>query len=307
MRWEKLGRVHVARGERPWQHARAYLPTSLALDSGRIRVFVAFLDADSVGRLGFVDVAADDPTQVLDVSADPALDVGAPGMFDDSGVNPLSAFRHEGRIWLYYAGWQRSRAVPYLLFTGLAHSDDGGASFTRHSRIPVLDRTEAEPTLRSGAFVCPRAGGGFRAWYVTGEGWTESQGKLRPTYAMRYAESDDGIRWPDAGTPCLTPTAPDEYGFGRPYVDTDGDTLRMWYSIRSHSRGYRLGYAESADGIEWNRMDDRVGIDVSSEGWDSEMIHCGWVQGAEDATYLFYNGNGYGATGFGVAALSSSS
>ena len=81
----------------------------------------------------------------------------------------------------------------------------------------------------------------------------------------------------------------------------------MWYSVRSHSRGYRLGYAESRDGVQWERRDSEVGIDVSESGWDSEMIHCGWIQEAWGRTYLFYNGNDYGATGFGVAVLRSSS
>jgi hypothetical protein len=308
MRWEKLGHVYVARGEQPWAQSRAYLPTSLELDDERIRVYVAFLDSDLIGRVGYVDVHAGDPTRVLEVSRQPVLDAGRPGAFDDSGVNPASVFRHDGRIWLYYVGWQHGTRVPYLLFTGLAFSDDGGSSFQRHARVPVLDRSDAEPTLRSGAFVAPPCGRrGFRAWYVSGESWVESQGRLRPSYGLRYAESPDGIDWPPEGTPCLEPAAPDEYGFGRPYVEDGGDRLRMWYSIRSHSRGYRLGYAESRDGIEWERLDAEAGIDVSADGWDSEMIHCGWVQPAGSATYLFYNGNGYGETGFGVAALRTSS
>lgn len=307
MEWQKLGRVYTAGGEQAWAQSRAYLPTSLALDDERIRVFVAFLDDDMVGRVGYVDVDAGDPTRVLAVSEQPVLDVGQPGAFDDSGVNPTAVFRHDRRVWLYYVGWQRSVGVPYLLFTGLAHSDDGGATFERHARVPVLDRTDAEPMLRSGAFVHPAPGGGFRAWYVTGDRFIESRGRMRPTYAMRYAESDNGVTWPDRGTPCLEPMAPDEYGFGRPYVVDDGERLRMWYSIRTHSRTYRLGYAESADGIDWERRDDESGIDVSAAGWDSEMIHCGWVQPAASGTYLFYNGNGYGETGFGAAVLRSSS
>jgi hypothetical protein len=305
--WHKLGHVYTAAGERPWARSRAYLPTSLALDDERIRVYVAFLDGELVGRLGYVDVDASDPTRVIGVSEQPVLGAGQPGTFDDSGVNPTSVFRHDGRIWLYYVGWQRSTRVPYLLFTGLAFSDDGGDTFRRHARVPVLDRSDVEPTLRSGAFVAPQAGGGFRAWYVSGDRWVESQGKLRPSYGLRYAESPDGVSWPAAGTPCLEPAAPDEYGFGRPYVMDDGGRLRMWYSIRSHSRGYRLGYAESRDGIAWERRDAEAGVDVSAEGWDSEMIHCGWLQRTANGTYLFYNGNGYGETGFGVAALTSSS
>jgi hypothetical protein len=301
--WEKLGCVYVAEGEQAWAQRRAFLPASVLLSGGRIRVFVAFLDSEMVGRVGFVDVAAADPTEVVEVSEEPALDVGDPGMFDDAGVNPLSVFCWQDRLWMYYVGWQRTWRAPYLLFTGLAYSNDEGRSFRRHARIPVLDRTHAEPMLRSGTFVAPPDGDGFRAWYMTGDRWIESRGRTRPTYGMRYIESPDGVSWPCAGTPCLDPVPPDEYGFGRPYVLRDRGRLRMWYSIRSHSKGYRLGYAESADGIVWERRDDEVGIDVSGSGWDSEMIHCGWLQQTKFGTYLFYNGNNYGETGFGVAVL----
>jgi hypothetical protein len=299
MRWRKLGRVYVAGGEASWAQNRAYLPTSIALDSERIRVFAAFLDDQNVGRIGFVDVHANDPKRVLKVSRVPALDIGEPGMFDDSGVSPLTVFRHGGEIWMYYIGWQRSERVPYFMFTGLARSHDG-ESFARHSNVPVLDRTDAEPTLRSGTFVSP-SDAGFRAWYMTGREWGESDGRLRPRYHMRYIESEDGISWPPEGTPCLEPEAPDEYGFGRPYVIREDGRYRMWYSIRTHSRGYRLGYAESPDGIAWTRCDNRAGLDVSPSGWDSQMVFGGWIQEAQAGRYLFYNGNGYGESGFGVA------
>ena len=299
--------MYVARGEKAWARSRAFLPTSVLLGDDSIRVFVAFLDEEMVGRVGFVDVAASDPTRVVDVSERPALDAGAPGMFDDSGVNPLSVLRRDGRLWLYYMGWQRTARVPYLLFTGLAHSDDDGQTFHRHAPVPVFDRTPAEPVMRSGAFVLPADGERLRAWYSAGSGWIEAGGRARPAYGLRYAESDDGVAWPDEGIVCLEPAAPDEYGLARPFVLHDGDRLRMWFSVRSHSRGYRLGYAESADGLSWERDDERAGIDVSSAGWDSEMVHSAWVQPTHHGTYLFYNGNNYGESGFGVAALTSPS
>ena len=79
----------------------------------------------------------------------------------------------------------------------------------------------------------------------------------------------------------------------------------MWYSFRAQPTidSYRIGYAESADGLEWVRMDDRVGIDVSSSGWDSEMICYPKVFEHQGKLYLLYNGNGYGKSGFGLAVL----
>jgi hypothetical protein len=305
MVWEKLGRVHVASGERPWAQTHAYLPTSLALDD-RIRVFVAFLDRDKVGRLGYVDVAASDPTRVLDVSPEPVLDVGQAGTFDDNGISPLSVLRRDGSVWLYYAGWQLGVRLRYFLFVGLAISDDDGRSFRRYSRVPVLDRSDPEPTLRTGCFVAP-TDDGLRMWYMAGETWVRSQDRLMPSYAMRVIESADGVSWPVSGEVCLEPRLPDEFGFGRPYVLRDDRGYRMWYGIRLRERGYRLGYAESPDGRSWQRRDDEVGIDVSPTGWDSEMVGYPWIQRTDHGTYLFYNGNNYGETGFGVAVLRSSS
>ena len=77
----------------------------------------------------------------------------------------------------------------------------------------------------------------------------------------------------------------------------------MWYSIRSLSKGYRLGYAESEDGVNWRRKDNEIGIDVSDNGWDSEMICFPAIIDVNSERYLFYNGNNYGETGFGYAVL----
>jgi hypothetical protein len=76
----------------------------------------------------------------------------------------------------------------------------------------------------------------------------------------------------------------------------------MWYCYRGTA--YRLGYAESADGIAWARKDEEVGIDISPSGWDSEMLAYPWVLRHGNAMYMFYNGNSYGKSGVGLAIAS---
>jgi hypothetical protein len=140
-------------------------------------------------------------------------------------------------------------------------------------------------------------------WYVAGSDWTTGEGKSLPRYNLRYLESADGRTWGQLGRVSLDFQNADEHAFGRPWVLKDSTGHRMFYSIRTKSRGYRLGYAESGDGLEWRRKDDLVGIDVSEEGWDSEMIAYSSVWRQGNKVYLFYNGNGCGATGFGFAEL----
>jgi hypothetical protein len=300
MRWKKLGHVYTANGDAAWAKSHAYLPTPILLDRDRIRVFVALLDAKNVGRPGYVDVAADDPRRVLDVSREPLLDLGRLGTFDENGVNPLSLVDRDGVLYLYYLGWQRGVSVRYYLFTGLAVSRDGGSTFQRVSEAPVLDRSNGELFIRSGTFVTCEDGL-WKLWYAAGNRWIDVQGKQTPTYDLRYLESSDPARWGPVGAVCLEPAAPDEYGFGRPFVRRTADGYQMWLSVRTQSKGYRLGFAESADGRAWKRRGEIAGLDVSPEGWDSEMVCFPALIDVGGTTYLFYNGNGYGQTGFGVA------
>jgi hypothetical protein len=306
MTWRKLGRVYVADGEREWAVSHAYLPTSILLSDDVIRVYLAFLDADRVGRVGFVDLDASDPLDVIRVSDEPVLDIGARGTFDDNGVTPVSIVPFEGELLLYYVGWQLGVKVRYFLFAGLAVSTDGGLTFQRRSQVPLLDRSEGELFVRTAPSVMLDEGR-WKMWYVGGDSWVRAPDGIEvPSYSMRYLESPSPVEWPRHGEVCLKPEGPEEIGFGRPWVLKDGDRFRNWYSIRTADRGYRIGYAESADGRSWTRLDDQAGIEVSGAGWDSEMVCFACVQPTAHGTYMFYNGNNYGETGFGAAVLEES-
>lgn len=300
MRWRKLGLLYAPDGRRPWARSHAMLPTPLAISDEIVRLYVAHLDEHSVGRIGYVEVALADPTQPLAVTEYPVLDIGIPGTFDDNGVVPLCMAKAEGQLRLYYSGFQLQTKVPYTIFSSLAVSDDDGRSFRRISNLPLLDRVDGEMFFRAAPFVL-QANGKWRMWYIGGDTWiADENGKLLPYYSLRYTDSADGILWCNPSTECLVPQAPDEIGFGRPFIRCDNGGYRMWYSIRRR-RGYRLGYAESVDGLTWTRHDDRAGIAPSESGWDSEMICYAAVVTAPDRWLMFYNGNGYGRTGVGVA------
>ena len=97
-----------------------------------------------------------------------------------------------------------------------------------------------------------------------------------------------------------------EYAISRPSViRTAKGIYRMWYSYRAQANvaTYRIGYAESNDGLKWVRMDEASGIDVSASDWDSEMICYPRVFEHKGQLFMLYNGNGYGKTGFGLAVL----
>ena len=130
-------------------------------------------------------------------------------------------------------------------------------------------------------------------------------GKSMPVYVLKYAESRDGKTWPKNGQTILDLSGNDEHGFGRPWVSVlQNGCYQLFYSIRRRSLGqYRLGYAESRDGIHWTRLDDEMGLDVTSGAFDSDAIMYASSITAHGDTYCFYNGNRFGKDGFAVAKL----
>jgi sucrose-6-phosphate hydrolase SacC (GH32 family) len=302
MKWRKMGLVYAPDRSRSWSKKYAFPPTPYFVADNVLRLYVAFCDENTVGRIGFVEVRADNPSQVLRVSPEPVLDIGTPGAFDENGVLPTCIVTVGKHLYLYYVGYQLGHKVRYFQFQGLAVSQDGGNSFTRSSKVPVIERSDKEMLNRTSAFVMLE-NGVFKMWYVGGSQWVNVNGKSLPRYNLRYLESPDGNTWGDEGRVCLDFHSPDEHAFGRPWVVKDGGRYRMFYSVRTHSKGYRLGYAESLDGLAWERNDAALGLNVSPAGWDSQMIAYSSLVRYRDAVYLFYNGNNCGETGFGYAVL----
>lgn len=305
MKWRKLGVVWNTDGSYPWAKTHAMGPTPFRLNDEVIRVFITCLDEKGRGRPGYVDVAANDPTRVIGASPCEVLDIGEPGTFDDNGLMAISIVQPElNTLFMYYAGFEICTHIRYRIFSGLAVSKDGGKTFTRYSRTPILDRTSKELFFRGGPFAMFDEGV-FKLWYVAGSEWTSLNGKPMPIYDLRYQESKDGIHWAESGKLSMAITGEDEHGFGRPWVVKRGSNdYQLFYSIRRRSfAAYRLGYAESTDGINWIRKDEEMGLDVSPGGFDSDAIMYSAVISVGDKTYCFYNGNNFGEQGFGVAEL----
>jgi len=145
----------------------------------------------------------------------------------------------------------------------------------------------------------------FKLWYIAGSDWVTIGGKAMPKYELRYQESVDGIHWLPNGVVSMAITGEDEHGFGRPWVIKRGpEDYQLFYSIRRRScAAYRLGYAESTDGVHWIRKDEEMGLDVEPGRFDSAAMMYSSVISVKGRTYCFYNGNNFGQDGFGVAEL----
>lgn len=302
MKWLKHGVVWTPAGTQWWARTHATCPTPIWLDDQTLRVYVQCRDEHNVGRIGFIDLDPNDPRKVIRESQEPVLDVGLPGSFDDNGVFPTSVIRvPDGRLFMYYVGFELCHLIRYRLLTGLAISTDNGNTFQRAQATPVLERSPDEQLFRCGPWV-EREGDRFRMWYVAGSEWETIEGKQMPIYDIRYAQSNDGMHWPAKGQVVMPVALENEHGFGRPVVRNGPDGYRMFYSIRKRNPArYRMGYAQSHDGLTWQRLDADMGLDVTEGAWDGDAISYGIDIEAGGRTWLLYNGNDFGGTGLGIA------
>lgn len=295
MKWRKLGLVITPRRELWWMQSHAMTPTVAPGEGSCVQVYFSGRDAKNRSHIGYAILDLTRLADVVEFSREPVLTLGELGCFDDNGVTPSWIVDHEGRRYLYYIGWNKGVTVRMHLFGGLALSDDGGETFHRFSRAPILERMDVDPFLNTAPCVLVEDGL-WRMWYVSGVGWVHRD---LPRYHIRYAESRDGIHWTRRGIVCIDFASPDEHALARPCVRKEDGRYKMWFSYKGAS--YRIGYAESKDGIRWERRDEEAGIDVSPSGWDSEMIEYACVFEHSGVRYMFYNGDDYGRDGVGLA------
>jgi len=307
MKWIKKGLIFCPDKNHEWMQTHAQVPFA---DKNNNIVRIYFGTRDSFNRTvtTYVDLAADNPKNILFKSDHYVLGLGETGQFDDCGAMPSWIVTKNNNKYLFYTGWNKGGTIPYKLAIGLAVSNDGGNSYKRIYQGPIMDRSIYDP-IWCGQPSVMIENGKWKMWYLSSTKMKLVNGIPEPYYHVKYAESLDGMTWNRTGVVCIDY---DEFteAIGRPCVFKKAGIYRMFFSFRNlhnyrvdRTNSYRLGYAESKDGVNWVRMDNEVGIERSETGWDSEMMEYCSIYEHNNKLYMLYNGNGFGRSGFGYAVL----
>jgi hypothetical protein len=315
MKWKKLGKIFD-----PTQHTLtnrcvefAQSPQTLVL-TDRVRVYFSTRERDSVGKylshVAYADFSRD-MARLLDVSSQTVLPLGGLGCFDEHGIFPINVLKDGNRVLAYTTGWNRRVSVSADASIGFAISHDDGKTFQRYGTGPLLTLSLCEPFLVADAFV-QRYGDTYHMWYIYGTKWQRFSETEPPdrVYKIAHATSPDGIRWRRDGRQIISDQLnPDECQALPTVICVNGVyhmyfCYRQAYGFRQDSRrAYRIGYASSTNLENWVRDDSQAGIDVSADGWDSQMQCYPHVFECDGKVYLLYNGNEFGRHGFGLAVL----
>lgn len=312
--WKKLGKTFTPQEVtgRSWLREFAQGPATLLFDRFVRIYFSCRPPADANGQYvshsAYVDLNRANLNEIVQVAESPILRLGGVGEFDEFGTYPVSVARVGQEVRAYYGGWTRCESVPFNVAIGLAISSDEGRTFSRVGSGPVLSYSPDEPFILSGPKI-RRFEGRWHLWYIAGRKWKVVDGRPEPVYKIRMASSDDGIRWTKLNRDLIESRIEPDEAQASPDVLFRNGKYHMFFcyrfsgNYRGREYGYRIGYASSKNLVDWTRDDAKAGIDVSEEGWDSEMVSYPHVFELDGKTYMAYLGNQVGRHGFGLAEL----
>ena len=313
-KWEKVGKIFTPQKVegKVWLKEFAQAPSVLIFEKF-IRVYFSCRptvdkNGQYVSYSAFVDLNRKNLSEVVNIAQTPILELGELGTFDEFGTYPVSVIRREKDILAYYAGWTRCESVPFNVAIGAAVSTNNGETFTKLGKGPILSYDLYEPFVLSGPKI-RKYNNFWYLFYIAGKKWVANGNNPEPVYKIRMAYSLDGINWTKHNKDLIENKLEENEAQASPDVFYYKNKYHMFFcyryslGFRSKEKGYRIGYAYSTDLLNWVREDTKAGIDVSEEGWDSEMISYPHVFELDGTVYMFYLGNQVGKYGFGLAKL----
>lgn len=317
MKWKKIGKIFDPADYKLINncHDFAQSPQTLVFDDF-VRIYFSTRERDTSGKflshIAFVDMDKD-LRKIKKVSENNIIKLGELGCYDEHGIFPLNILRDRGRILGYIGGWSRRVSVSVETSIGLAISNNDGLTFERIGNGPILSSSLNEPFLVGDPFV-QKYGDTYYMWYIYGVEWKQYKDDADPQriYKIGYATSGNGLDWVKLGRQIIADKLNSDECQALPTVFFHKNKYHMYFCYRQASdfrknkdNSYRIGYAYSEDLENWVRSDDDAGIDVSGDGWDSDMQCYPHVFHCNNKIYMLYNGNEFGKHGFGLAELES--
>lgn len=302
MIFKKRGLIVSPKDERvpSWGTKRLMLPVPIVKDEV-VRILLGFCDENNIGRIGYVDVDANDLGRIVAISENPILEPSKES-FDCHGVVPTSVFNE----YLFYGGFNRTSEFEYTMFEGLAIDTHRGYSSFVKIHTPFLAPTIDEELFRVGSFLYYE-NSKYYFFYIGGTDWVDvdkMSNKKKPIYNCKIIISDslEGcMNGPSKQVIALDPKV--EHGISRPWIIKRGEVYYMFYSVRHLDGGYRFEFAYSNDLLNWHRVGKFEGMDLSNKGWDSQMMCYPAFVSLKGRDYIIYCGNNNGEGGVGYSEI----
>jgi len=298
VKWKKLGQIYSCKPVDSFLQTHASNPLAVLLRDDIYRVFFSGRSRENKSSIGYVDIdiLKKETISICDKSI---FNHGEKNSFFSHGISIGNMHEINSKKYIQFMAWQiRGEDHWRGDIARLRLSDDYNDLKLDPNKVFIGSDEEDKISLSYSWVI--KENDIYKMWYGSTIDWKSENGEM--IHVIKYATSKDGENWIKHGL-----AIPYELGvaqaFSRPTVVKDDKGYHMWFSYRSgDGTKYRIGYAYSLNSKIWDRKKNS-GIDVSENGWDSEMICYPFVFDHKGERYMLYNGNDYGKKGFGLAIL----
>jgi predicted GH43/DUF377 family glycosyl hydrolase len=228
-------------------------------DGATFKMWYTGFSKDGIGSLGYA--TSTDGVSWNRYANNPVLEPGAPGEWDDGGIEDATIIKEGQTYKMWYSAF-RSNGPGQV---GYATSSDG-VNWTKDAGNPILG--PGAETWNNNMVIHPQVlffNNQYHLWALTGG---DDGSGFAPHFA--YASSSDGTSWGWSTTNPVFDLQWEDWMW-RPFVIQDGATFKMWYSLTSAGEE-GVGYATSTDGLNWTRLNHAVLSGTASE-WDERLAN----------------------------------
>jgi predicted GH43/DUF377 family glycosyl hydrolase len=317
-------------------------PSVIRLDDGRLRMYVWVADDTPPWLRGrHIIIAAESAPAspfLWRVISEEELVGPVPDSIRDHGVGfPYVLPRDDGPWLMYYGTWGGDWTIRQELMNriGLAVSHDKGLTWhvAQEDMLPSGPPGSFDAGAIPSVAVLRKGADDYVMWYTAAEKYIRFGNVNQGILHIGTARSRDGIHWGKHVEPALRAregaAEPYEACLARPAVLVIDGVYHMWFGVYDMAPGirptnpaqldgqpaaastnsvgkggsYRIEYARSTDGANWTRFVDQPVIPLTPGGFDSGSQTYASVVDMGEELWMFYTGDGLGATGVGLATL----
>lgn len=287
-----------------WCTHHTILPTPYLISENEIRVYFGGTDKNYYGHLGYVDVQIsinENKFEIKDIAQNPILSNANCLTFAKNGINPVSLFKKNNKLYLTVVGYDTDRDGKLKLMSGLVESQDEGKTFLATQYEPILTKENNSSLLQSALFMDPP---NHRGYFVSDIDWLKIDNKWLPKYGIAQVEFYENS-WNVKSSQFILKPQGDEMGLARPWQFNYKNDSFLIFGVRKLIDG-KLVYKEFGlakyTNNQWVRLNN-LKFTNSGEDWDSNMTCYGAIIQINNRLYMLYNGNANGVGGVGIAKL----
>jgi hypothetical protein len=293
MNWEKLGQIYQVNNKNPYLLTHASNPLASHLKDDVFRIYYNGRDKTNKSSVSYVDIDIISKTIINDPKI-PILTYGEENSFYSHGISIGNIWKQDNKFYIGFMGWQIRENNHWRGDIGKFEIKGDKAK----KPTLLLESNEEDPISLSYPHI-EYDEGVYKMWYGSTIDWNSENGEM--IHVLKYSTSFKGKTWSSKGVslPYILGKA---QAFSRPTLLKINNKWNMWYSYRSGDGTlYRIGHSQSEN--NQFKLNSSPNLDVSSKGWDSEMVCYPFVFEHKNEVYMLYNGNDHGVEGFGLAKL----